>query len=76
MLRTALATTSLPSASAPGESVSPAARIPTKAEPHSVTVTSPAMRAATSVPTATVGVADWSRTLIAASTGGRPLFVR
>jgi len=45
---TAVQTSSRPSASGPGANDSPAARIPTNAEPHTVTVTSPAASAAAS----------------------------
>ena len=64
----AVLTTSRPSAIAPGESVSPAARMATNAEPHAVTVTSPAASAATSVRIAAVAGTDTSRTLIAMET--------
>ena len=58
-------TSSRPSASAPGENDPPAARMPTKAEPHAVTAVNPATRAATSARTATVVVvADSSRTFM------------
>jgi hypothetical protein len=44
----ALLTSTRPSANAPGEIVSRAARIATNAEPQSITVTNPASRAAIS----------------------------
>ena len=44
----AVLTSSRPSASGPGANDSPAARIPTNAEPQTVTVTSPAASAAAS----------------------------
>ena len=49
----ALLTASRPRAIAPGESVSPAARMATNADPQAITVTRAALRAATSVATAT-----------------------
>jgi hypothetical protein len=60
--RIAVETSSLPRASAPGDSAAPAERMPTNAEPHAATVTSPATRAAMSAGTATGEAAVWSRT--------------
>src|ERR1700694_3817998 len=55
-LRIAPLTSNRPSPRAPGENPSLAARIPTNADPHSVTVTSPATSAAASVRSPTVAV--------------------
>src|SRR5258706_2403958 len=55
--RIALLTRSRPRPSAPGDKASPAARTPTNAEPQSVTVTSPAITATTSVRLAAVTAA-------------------
>ena len=69
-------TISRPSASGPGESASPAARIPTNAEPHAATVTSPAARAAMSVGTATGAARVSSLVVIHRGNAGRPECVR